>query len=450
MTDHDHEEPLDRLRASDPAAEAPAVDRARVRAAVDARLAGDHSAGGAPADQLAARRGRRWPQYAAAAAVALLIGVGGYSLGASGAGGTGMAAEDAAVGDGASSEMAEQDSATSDMAAPGPGSSEEADSASELSIGPYSPRTVFTASGLSTQAGSAPVYGLDASGVATAERARQIAEALGLEPDPVEEDGAWSIGSYDTGEPVLRLYADGTVEYSDPARDPWRCGEATVRDDADDVDDAPGTEEGGIEPASPACADPQGEAPAPDEAEAMFAEMLTSLGVDPADYAVTADRGTEGPVAYVNADLLVEGEPTGVTLGGGVTPDGVTHVWGSLAVPYDLGSYDVVSAQEAVERLMDPRFGGSSSDVMPYALEDAPVEGPPPASEPESIEPGASIPWPVRQVTITGAELGLQSLYTDSGQVLLVPTYTLTGSDAGGDAGTWTVMAVAENGLDLG
>ncbi|SEE91649.1 hypothetical protein [Ruania alba] len=462
MNPRDPDQPLDRLRAADPAADAPAVDLARVRAAVDARLgeegpraSADHETRAVP-DELARRRRRRVAPWLSAAAVgALLFTGGGYLLGTSGTGGADAAGADSAAAEEAAADrsMADSNDGAAEPGALAPGTAESGAEEDALSY-PSGQRTVFTSSGLGSTGTTAHAYGLDASGVATAERVAQIAEAFGMTGTPTEGDGAWSLGSYDSGDPVLRVYPDGTVDYSDPALDPWRCEEMA--------------EEGGGASGSTGCTDPSGDAPAPAQAEQLLREALTALGVDPDAYAVTADRGTEGPLAYVTADLLVDGTPTGVTIGAGVSPDGVANLWGTLAEPYDLGSYDVVSPEQAVERLMDPRFGGVSTDVLPMEIRDedlaaesgsadapaedpdTPVEGPAATAPPAPIDPGASIPWPVRQVTITGAALGLQTLYTDSGHVLLVPTYTLTGADADGETGTWTVIAVADGQLDQG
>src|SRR5699024_5464587 len=117
MTRSNDEDPLERLRAADPAAGGAAPDRDRIRAAVDRRLAGTGAAGAAEpagsdpgssaaadhhgageqhgggerhgADELTARRRRRQPlRYAAAAVGAVLLLGGGYTLGAGSGGST--------------------------------------------------------------------------------------------------------------------------------------------------------------------------------------------------------------------------------------------------------------------------------------------------------------------------------------------------------------------------
>lgn len=100
-----------------------------------------------------------------------------------------------------------------------------------------------------------------------------------------------------------------------------------------------------------------------------------------------------------------------------------------------LGSYPVVSEEEAVERLGDPRFagavlGGGSQPAQPGA---------------EVPSPGGRIAWPVEDVTIVSANLTEARYTLPDGAVLLVPAYDL--ADAAGSR--WTVLAVDEELLDL-
>jgi hypothetical protein len=77
-----------------------------------------------------------------------------------------------------------------------------------------------------------------------------------------------------------------------------------------------------------------------------------------------------------------------------------------------------------------------TSDVAPEPAE--PTVPPVPAA-------GDPIAWPVQQVTITGARLGVTLLTAPDGASLLVPAWEL--SDA--DGGTWSVVAVVDDQLDL-
>ena len=65
---------------------------------------------------------------------------------------------------------------------------------------------------------------------------------------------------------------------------------------------------------------------------------------------------------------MLDGQLTGVSANVTVVADGIQSVYAPLAPMVELGTYDVVSATEAVERLGDPRFGISGGGgVMPLA-----------------------------------------------------------------------------------
>src|SRR5699024_12589068 len=104
----------------------------------------------------------------------------------------------------------------------------------------------------------------------------------------------------------------------------------------------------------------------------------------------------------------------------------------------------------------DPRFGAGLSGVaaVPDPRSTGSADGDAPTSSPASapaelLAPGSPIPWPVRHVQITTAELTLVTTPTSAG-VLLVPAYALTGTDSGGTQSTWTVPAPTEAVLDFG
>ena len=130
---------------------------------------------------------------------------------------------------------------------------------------------------------------------------------------------------------------------------------------------------------------------------------------------------------------------------------GIVNASGSLAEPVQLGDYPIVSEQEAFERLSDPRFGAQVM-AMPFAAQEAksaeataPTEWVPPTEPPAIPADGTAISWPVNEVEIVEARLGLATQWQPDGSVLLVPAYEFT--DAAG--GTWTVIAVADSKLDF-
>jgi len=140
-----------------------------------------------------------------------------------------------------------------------------------------------------------------------------------------------------------------------------------------------------------------------------------------------------------------------------VVATGVQSVYGALAPTVPLGDYDVVSPTEAVARLGDPRFGPSYGGVMPLAADGvarsdsggavtdiapAPMDEP---TVPPTPSAGSPLAWPVQDVTLVSARLGLGLTTLPDGASVLVPTYEL----ADADGMTWTVIAVADDDLDF-
>ena len=438
---HDDQQPdlpFDRLRAGDPAATAE-PDTTVIRAKVDAVISAE---AGAPvgasqstsgvvdlAAQRQARRAPRWVQVAAAAAGIVAVGGGAFFAGQQ-TSDTPISAETAE----AQTQPTAPEGPSADAPTGGPAGGfaagaqdESARSASAMDMmGNRYGRTVFTSSGLSGDGSSAQAWGFDPSATFTAETASRLAAVLGVSGDAVLNYGSWTVGSLDWTAPSLSLSSDGqtTFSYSNPAIEPWAEKSTTAGTSAD-------------------------------EAIAALTAVMVEMGIDPAGYSMTAD--TQDPkFTSVTAAPLNSVEGTG-TWYAGVTTDGLYNVNGAVAPLVDLGSFDVVSPQIAVERLSDERFGASQSfgvypaddmgiaargvDTMPLGQDDpAAVPTLPPAPV-----PGGAIAWPVTSVTITAAALGTSSYYQPDGSVVLLPTYTLTGSDGS----SWTVLAVADAHLNF-
>ncbi|MBZ2197228.1 hypothetical protein [Occultella gossypii] len=478
MSTEGTDEALSRLRAADPATGS-SPDLAALRRAVTARVGelGDgHDGGngnhedtehddellGARRRRASAGRGRRGLLVAASVAALAVFGGGGYAIGAAGGtepdGGT-VVADEGAAGD---ASVAQEDYSVG----------------AESMLAGYG-RTEFTADGLSADGSAAEAYGLDATAALTAERVAQLAQALGLDGDPVLADGVWTVGSWEGGGPVLSVFVDGTAStsYTNPALDPWACAEgAQVEPDS-------GGDDGTVD-----CGNDQ---VAVGENEAIVAaqEVLTAAGVDVDDFNWSITEPGEHATNVVAIPSIGAGTVEGV-IGWQftVTAGGIASAWGSLADVYSLGTYDVVSPVAAVDRLTDPRFGaGGGGGMMPFtaadggvtespadsagAAEDSastaetapdvtaqepaqapagpadePVDsGEPPTAAPAPAQVGAPIDWPVRQVTINGSELVLMSVYQSDSSVVLVPAWRLFDTEGG----TWTVNAVADAGLDF-
>ncbi|TGO06519.1 hypothetical protein [Serinibacter arcticus] len=433
-----------RLRAADPAADVepgedfPAAVGARARADDGSTATATDATPAAPIDLAARRRRPRWYSPAAAAAAAVLIGAGGYAVGAGGVfGNAGSSTADSAESadaasapapislGGASGASGSDAAGAGEMAtsAPGLGQQDAAMSArggADMSmIGWGGGRNSFTGTGLSDAARSAQAYGLDAATPSNPERMAQVAAALGMAGAPEIVDGQWALTD---GDAQLNVGLDGSLglSYYNTANQPWCDG----------------------------CAEPSpADAPSGDAAIERLKEVLAAIGEDPAQYEYAAPTYEGAVTATAEARRVVDGQGTDLVMMLDLAPAGIASIWGSLADVVDLGTYDVVSEQEGLERLSDPRFGGYLSG-MPMPIDgDARVmeEYVPPTQAPAAPQPGVFISWPVNDVEIVSARLGLAQQWQPDGGVLLVPSYEFTAADGG----TWSVIAVAESQLDL-
>jgi hypothetical protein len=346
-----------------------------------------------------------------------------------------------------------------------------ADDAGSSIYPPISWRIVFKASGLSDEARRAPAWGLDAAGAFSKETAERVARALGLEGEAKQQFGSWQVGSTDGKGPSLTLSPDGaaSVNYYDPTKDPYLCGTAAAREEAADS---------GIRCAPPV----EGSAPRGADAARQMRQLLASMGIQVEVEIVTTEHDvpeTGGPrMTSVTAHLVLGGQRAGLTWSATLVANGVQSFYGPTARLVELGQYDVVSENEAVRRLGDPRFGSSGGPIIAMDSEeaaratvddavagDAAAGGQPGAGRgqteptqdiaavppeqdqtvPPTPQPGAAIPWPVTEVTITKARLGLAQHTLPNGATVLLPAYEL------GDENnrTWSVLGVADARLDF-
>jgi hypothetical protein len=187
---------------------------------------------------------------------------------------------------------------------------------------------------------------------------------------------------------------------------------------------------------------PQGE-----EAVAVLSGLLTDLGVDVDAHELMVEATVEESWTLVSAHLLVDGRRTGLQWSLTLSGAGVQSLYGHLAPVVPLGEYDVVSPAEAVARLNDPRFSPTGR-ALPFdtGLPRGPeLPGQQDMELPEPLQPGADVHWPVADVEIVEARL-VTTLHTQrDGAAVLAPTYELVSDDGG----TWTVVAVDEDHLDL-
>ncbi|TRW43971.1 hypothetical protein FJ693_15630 [Georgenia yuyongxinii] len=330
---------------------------------------------------------------------------------------------------------------------------------------PWPPaRTVFRSSGLSDASGTATAWTFDAGAAFTAERVAAVAAALGVSGEPRLQDGLWQVGANDGTAPSLQLYPDGqaNLSYYDPTADPYTCRETLPADGGAPAGDGEGSV--GAE----TCTTPDlGPAPDADTATARTRDLLAAAGLDPAAFEYEVPDHGDEPMTTVMAHQVVDGQRTGLQWFVALSGKGVQSASGALAPLVPLGEYAVVSPTAAVARLTDPRFGslggvsilaesaalradqapaagGSAAEQAPAPDDAISTEPAQPQGPPAAATPGAPVAWPVREVTLTQARLGVAQYTTPSGTTLLVPAYELSSGQE-----SWSVVALAEAALDL-
>lgn len=439
MNDGNELDPVARLRAADPAAGV--EPREGFADEVVARAVAEPTAGSAsaPVSDLTterARRSPRWLPIAAVAASIAVVGALGYGVGAMTGGATnlaGGAAPPISLQAGTGLEGATPGIATD---ASGLESQKASGSATADMMYPYGfGRNSFSSSGLATDDGTAVAYAFDARASSSADTVAALAGALGMDGTPELANGSWTVGPQDGTAPYLSVGLDGTLSfyYSDPLNNPWQCAKSTdIAVPCDPMADAPS----------------QDELPSEDAAIDALQSILVSVGRDPAGFEFTSETYEGSLTRTAQAWPVINGQRLDQAWSLELTTAGVFSVNGSLAGTVELGEYDIVSEQEGFERLSDPRFGAQMTN-MPIALREeqltAPEEWVPPTEPPATPTEGTSLSWPVNQVEIVSARLGLASQWQPDGSVLVVPSYEFTDAEGG----TWSVIAVADSMLDF-
>ncbi|WP_156891514.1 hypothetical protein [Agromyces subbeticus] len=461
MNDDNELDPVARLRAADPAAgvepRAGFADEVIVHATSetaheDAAEAGAAAGAVTDLDAERARRRPRWLAIAAVAASVAIVGGAGFGLGAMTGGSPTLAAappislQSGATGSGA------MEGATQE----GPGSFDASgrkmvgSGASDMMM-PYGfGRNSFSASGLSTTDGTASAYAFDARSASTSETVAALAVALGMEGTPALKDGSWTVGPQDGSAPTLYVALDGTLgfSYSDPRINPWACLEPV-----EPVDPVPSSPDGaepelGI-PEAPACEPDTAALPSESAAIDALRSLIAATGRDAGAFEYTSETWEGAVTRMAQAWPVIDGQRIDQAWSIELASEGISSASGALAGLVSIGDYDVVSDQQAFERLSDPRFGAQMT-AMPFAAAEAPVEPMveewvAPTEPPATPTNGSPVSWPVRDVTIISAHLGLASQWQPDGSVLIVPAYAFTD----GDGGTWSVIAVAESKLEF-
>jgi hypothetical protein len=424
----DELDPVARLRAADPASDV--VPRAGFADEVVARVTGpaapstSESASVADLTAERTRRRPRWLPVAAVAASIVIVGSAGYGLGAT----TGTST----LADGAAPPISLQQSSggpegiVQDGREPAvvPGAATD----EAMSTYPYGfGRNHFSASGLGSGEGTAQAYAFDPNAASSAhnDAIAGLGTALGIETPAELKDGSWTAGPQDGSAPMLSVSLDGMLSFSyqNPLINPWLC-----------------------EKTGEPCAD-RGEAPSENTAIEALRSLVVAVGRDPATFEFTTHVWEGSAVRTAEARQVLDGQGLDQAWSLDIAAAGVVNANGVLADVVELGKYPVVSEQEGFERLSDPRFG-SASTILPITVQEqtsAPEEYVPPTEPPATPPAGTSLSWPVNEVQIVGARLGLASQWQPDGSVLVVPAYEFTDTDGG----TWSVIAVDDSKLDF-
>ncbi|SIO21606.1 hypothetical protein [Agromyces cerinus] len=455
MNDDNDLDPVARLRGADPAAGVEprpgfadeVIARATAETA-DGGIAATAAAPGEPAEivDLESERDRRRPRWLVVAAVAAsvaIVGGAGFGIGTMTAGSTELAAAPISLqmGDaqgGSADGAPQQESAAFDAA----GRKMAGSSANDMMM-PYGyGRNTFSATGLSTAGGTAAAYAYDARAASNTETVAALAAALGIEGTPELKDGSWTVGPQDGSGPALYVGLDGTLgfSYSDPRNNPWACEPMMVE---------PAAPDGAVIPEMPTCEPPVADLPSEAAAIDALRSLITAAGRDADAFEYTSETWEGAVTRTAQAWPVVDGQRIDQAWSLELTKAGIVSASGALADLVTIGDYDVVSEQEGFERLSDMRFGAQVT-AMRFDAADAPVDSPveewvPPTEPPATPAEGSSVSWPVNDVQIVSARLGLSSQWQPDGSVLVVPAYEFTDADGG----TWSVIAVTESKLDF-
>jgi hypothetical protein len=448
MVDHD-DEALERMRAADPAIgshpDLSALRRKLSRTTPLGLTGGWQDDRAVPVTD-GTTRGSRGSLVAAAAVVALGLGVGGYALGAQ------TAAPDGGSGADLAGTAPEQPGPVADArpmqesSSSGGGSDMGFGGAADSSMAAMLPTVLRAGSGLSTAGGTGEVRAVQPPDLDEDAFLRSWAAALGLAGEP---EGGDDYRSLTDGTVSISIYG-GTypsLDYMDSSLDPW-CSDVVVEERS-------ASPEGDVSilPAPEVDCPDDGDATLPDDrALALAKEFLAGVGVPAEAYDLTVEPFGGGRGAYVNGALKDGDLPQQLWANITVVPEGVANANVQLAAELvPMGEYPLVSPVEAVERFSDPRFASWGTVYVP-ALDG---EGwAVPFTEEKWVEPtwpdvdrsaGAPIPFWISEATVVEARIEDGVLSLPSGDEFVVPTYVLT-DDQGRHH---TMIALADEALDF-
>jgi hypothetical protein len=291
---------------------------------------------------------------------------------------------------------------------------------------------------LSTETGSGQVFKLVRQSTPE-EVLANVAAVFGVEgtikkyPDFAETNPGYFFGQsndpwgYDGKNPVISLWWSGTASwnYSNPIAYPESKCEET---DADGNCIA-WTE---FQPTPELL-------PSEEEAIATALEVFNATGLDVSASEIRIDASEWGVSA--SASMYVDGQPTNVEWYLGWSSTGVLSYAGGHSVAAEaVGTFDTISALDAVDRLADWRWSGSPAGIFYQRFQPIAFNEPAPyvksgeaTDDPESADSTIAIdPMPGEEfvpetvtLTILESESALLSIWDASGEVWLVPGYIL-------------------------
>src|SRR4051794_1128312 len=212
-----------------------------------------------------------------------------------------------------------------------------------------------------------------AGATVTADQVAQLATALGVTGEPERHDDSgfvyWTVGPNDGTAPMVTVNEDAQLSWyysgdwanqvtvsgsgcavAEPANAPapdWTGPDLPA--DTKPVATMP------VETV-PACTvettPPPAGVPTADEAEAKTRDLMTAVGLDPANFKL--DTYADEWSASVNATEQLDGQFGGRTFGTGFGAEGaLTYASGQLAEPSPVGPYPLVDVATAIARLND-------------------------------------------------------------------------------------------------
>jgi hypothetical protein len=294
----------------------------------------------------------------------------------------------------------------------------------KMMIMPFTTYSYKAGAGLSSDTGSGQVYKLSRTGDPESVLAK-IAEVFGVQgslkkyPDFSDQNPGYFFSEsndpwgYDDLNPTVSLWWSGTGSwnYYNPG-DVTRSSSSCEEPDADGI-----------------CPEWTEVLPTPEllptraDASAKALEIFSATGLSVTESDLRIDYSEWG--VYISAAMSVEGQPTSIEWYIGWSSTGeISFAGGHSVVAEAVGTFDTISAVQAVDRLDDWRWFGSAATSFYDKYQGNP--GDISVRTDETIEPGMTEPeQPVEPevitVTIVSAERALVSIWDAAGDVWLVP-----------------------------